>query len=208
MESPDGLYRVSREQLKELSHLFADAFADDPLYAKLIPASAQRRRMLPKLFHLYLSAYYDHCQIFADSKDLNGALVLCDQKDVDYEASFAQRLLWLRVGLRALWYAFCQDPTGRIARALYECREFLTSKWAEGIPGHIQIDFLVVSPKCQGKGIATALVSPVLAYADSNTLRTTLETHNPRNVDFYGRFGFHVVEQLSSCGLRQYCLKR
>lgn len=52
---------------------------------------------------------------------------------------------------------------------------------------------LAVSKASQGKGYATKLLSPMLAGFDARGESAYLETHNPRNVPLYERFGFEVV---------------
>ena len=65
---------------------------------------------------------------------------------------------------------------------------------------HWYVHVLGVHPSEQGKGLGRALLDPALAMADRDRVPLYLETSNPRNLTFYGRFGFEVVEELQLPG--------
>jgi ribosomal protein S18 acetylase RimI-like enzyme len=48
----------------------------------------------------------------------------------------------------------------------------------------------------QGKGVGSALMRPVLAHCDAEGLPCYLESSKERNVPFYRRHGFEVVEEV------------
>jgi ribosomal protein S18 acetylase RimI-like enzyme len=52
----------------------------------------------------------------------------------------------------------------------------------------------------QGQGIGTALMQPVLEHCDGEGLPCYLESSKERNVPFYRRHGFEVVQELSLPG--------
>ena len=70
----EKLYRVQEEDLSKLEELLCRSFAADPLYVELIPDEEVRKRLMPELFQCDLTEFYETCEIFADSKDLNGAV--------------------------------------------------------------------------------------------------------------------------------------
>ena len=51
------------------------------LYVELIPDEEVRKRLMPELFQCDLTEFYETCEIFADSKDLNGILVVSDETE-------------------------------------------------------------------------------------------------------------------------------
>ena len=51
---------------------------------------------------------------------------------------------------------------------------------------------LGVEPACQGRGIGSQLLQPMLEQVDKEGLPCYLETDSPRNVPFYQRHGFEV----------------
>ena len=76
-----ALYRVQREDLPRLQKMLTECFAEDPLYHTLIPDPETRKRLMPELFQCDLTEFYETCEIFADSKDLNGILVVSDETE-------------------------------------------------------------------------------------------------------------------------------
>ena len=80
MES-DKLYRVQREDLPKLEKLLYTCFKHDPLYETLIPDPEIRERLMPELFHCDMDEFYETCEIFSDSADLNGILVVSDEAE-------------------------------------------------------------------------------------------------------------------------------
>ena len=74
MES-DNLYRVQEEDLPRLQKLLTVCFAQDPLYHTLIPDDDTRERLLPELFSCDLTEFFQTCEIYSDSSELNSILV-------------------------------------------------------------------------------------------------------------------------------------
>jgi hypothetical protein len=59
---------------------------------------------------------------------------------------------------------------------------------------HWYLEVLSVRPEHQRHGLGSRLVTPILERADRDRVPCHLETADPANVDFYGRFGFEVVD--------------
>jgi GNAT superfamily N-acetyltransferase len=58
------------------------------------------------------------------------------------------------------------------------------------------ISILGVDPRSQGQGYGTRLLTPVLERARREGVISYLETANPKNLPFYERLGFRVLEEL------------
>ncbi len=63
---------------------------------------------------------------------------------------------------------------------------------------HWYLATLGTAPERQGQGVGAALLQPVLDRADEDGMPAYLESSKERNVPFYARFGFEVVEELHS----------
>ena len=75
-----NLYRVTKEEeLEKVKELLTVCFAEDPLYCYLIPDEDTRKRLLPELFSCDLTEFYETCQIYADSSEINGVLIVSDE---------------------------------------------------------------------------------------------------------------------------------
>ena len=61
-----------------------------------------------------------------------------------------------------------------------------------GFPRHYFLAALGVDPGQQGTGCGSALLAPMLARADAESVGCFLFTATPANTGWYGRFGFEV----------------
>jgi GNAT superfamily N-acetyltransferase len=61
---------------------------------------------------------------------------------------------------------------------------------------HMYLSVLGCEPEAQGQGFGSAAIAPGLAFADAEGLPAYLESSKQRNLDFYARFGFRVLEEL------------
>lgn len=112
--------------------------------------------------------------------------------------------IWKRPGEHKLplWRELLLVPTfaqvcglGRIPEIL---RAFaaLEEVHAKNAPDpHYYLHVIGVSPQYQGTGVGSTLMAPMMARFDAERVPTYLETFRQRNVVFYERHGFVVVEQ-------------
>jgi ribosomal protein S18 acetylase RimI-like enzyme len=61
---------------------------------------------------------------------------------------------------------------------------------------HWYVLVLGVHPDHQGKGLGGELLSQVLQKADEDGVAVYLESNNPKNLDFYRKYGFEVTEEI------------
>jgi GNAT superfamily N-acetyltransferase len=61
---------------------------------------------------------------------------------------------------------------------------------------HMYLGVLGTEPSAQGRGVGSAAISAGLAFADAEGLPAYLESSKERNLDFYARFGFKVLDEL------------
>jgi ribosomal protein S18 acetylase RimI-like enzyme len=61
---------------------------------------------------------------------------------------------------------------------------------------HLYLAVLGVDPDRQGEGLGSRVIQPGLDLCDQERLPAYLETGKERNVAFYGRHGFEVVDRL------------
>src|SRR5581483_7264621 len=62
---------------------------------------------------------------------------------------------------------------------------------------HFYLSLLATHPADQGKGLGVAMVAPVLERCDATGTVAFLESSNIRNVPFYERLGFRVVDEVT-----------
>ena len=77
----DNLYKVQEEDLERLKRILTVCFAEDPLYCTLIEDEETRERLLPELFESDLTEFFETCDIYSDSEELNSILVVSDETE-------------------------------------------------------------------------------------------------------------------------------
>ena len=204
------LYRVQREDLPKLRELLTESFAEDPLYHSLIPDDKTRKRLLPELFECDLSEFFENCEIFADSRELNGVLVVSDESE-PYNV-FQYYLTELKALLKTDEYLIREDMSLKTFRNFLLGRDYLNSRWTDQLhqENRLHIIYLAVRPSMQHHGISGQLIGEAIRYAGEHRMMISLETHNERNVSLYQHFGFKVygVVEKDYFHLKQYCMVR
>ena len=204
------LYRVQREDLPKLRELLTESFAEDPLYHSLIPDDETRKRLLPELFECDLSEFFENCEIFADSRELNGVLVVSDESE-PYNV-FQYYLTELKALLKTDEYLIREDMSLKTFRNFLQGRDYLNSRWTDQLhqENRLHIIYLAVRPSMQHHGISGQLIGEAIRYAGEHRMMISLETHNERNVSLYQHFGFKVygVVEKDYFHLKQYCMVR
>lgn len=63
-------------------------------------------------------------------------------------------------------------------------------------PPHFYLAVLGTDPDAQGQGLGSAVLRPVLEQCDNDQVAAYLESSKERNIDFYARHGFRVLEEI------------
>jgi GNAT superfamily N-acetyltransferase len=64
--------------------------------------------------------------------------------------------------------------------------------------GLFTLEYIGVDPEYHKQGIAALMINTMLEKADKNKWGTVLLTQNPKNVQYYERFGFKLLDQRTS----------
>jgi ribosomal protein S18 acetylase RimI-like enzyme len=89
-------------------------------------------------------------------------------------------------------------------------KSYWRNEWARQDPlnQHWHLGPVGVLPSHQGKGIGTALLNRFCKEVDASLAPAYLETDTDKNVRFYERFGFQVVEETGIFNVRNYFMWR
>ena len=121
------LYRVQKEDLPKMEELLTQCFARDPLYCKLIPDEETRKRLLPELFKCDLSEFFELCQIYSDSPELNSIIVVSDESE-PYDP-FRYYLTEALAALKTDEYLIREDPSLKTFWNFVRGKDYLNSRW-------------------------------------------------------------------------------
>lgn len=188
--------------LDEAGGIQGRAFFDDPAAQFWFPDDAERRDRLPWLMRVGVALGSRFGQVHTTTGSRLGHAVwlppgethLADERLV--EAGFVEPEQHMGETSLARFGSFMEQCASAHERLL---------------PGpHWYLLILGVDPPHQGRGVGGALIQPVLATADADRLPCYLETAKERNLAFYRRHAFEVVEELvvDAAGPRMWLMVR
>jgi GNAT superfamily N-acetyltransferase len=177
--------RVGAADLPRAAAVLGAAFQPDPLLRYTLPDDAERRRLAPAHFLPVVTLAHTVGEVW-QAGDLGA--VACwlppghhDPSPDEVAASGLDRMAEL-IGA---------EPAARIDGVF----AFLAQRRrALAVPDHWYLALLGVDPARQGGGLGGAVIAPRLAACDEAGEPCFLETLEARNVPFYERHGFAVIE--------------
>ena len=157
----DKLYKVQEQDLDRLKEILTVCFQNDPLYSTLIEDEATKERLLPHLLECDVTELFETCEVFADSPELKGVLILSDESMTDG---------WL----------LHEDPTKKTFFNFVLGKDYLNSAWTAQLheTRRLHVIYLAVDPKFQHHGLAEMMMNEVIACADRYHMMISLETNN------------------------------
>ena len=105
----DKLYKVQEQDLDRLKEILTVCFQNDPLYSTLIEDEATKDRLLPHLLECDVTELFETCEVFADSPELKGVLILSDESD--HRHAFYNYFVSLKDSLITDGWLLHEDPT-------------------------------------------------------------------------------------------------
>lgn len=172
------------EDAREVAALFAQVFADDPVWSAIVPNRALRRAVIRRSF---LSAFargdaFD--VVRGEDGSILGALHFSAPAGPPEDASFPggpvgralQRLPWVKRGAAHDAQVHSHRPDG----------------------AHWYFQDIVVSPAARGQGLGSTLLSHRLAQVDADPLPVFLESTTPASRRLYERLGFAQVGEVNA----------
>jgi GNAT superfamily N-acetyltransferase len=169
----------------QMAHVQMRAFKHDPLITWMLPPDDFGRRAT-LLFDCMIRASMLHESIYTTDDGVATAIWAPPES---WEFSEEQ------MGMMA--EPFAEAAGDRVDRALGVLIEMAEVHPAEP---HWYLEGLGTHPDWQRRGIASAVLAPVLDLCDADGLPAYLETQKESNVPFYRRHGFEVIgtKQLSN----------
>ncbi len=176
---------VRRADVPTLTERLVRAFADDPVANFMFAGDRRRRLGLHSFFTSQINRQYLPGGHVYTTEDLAGAAVWGSPDRH-------------RNGLTELLQLLPTAPFLVSARAVRALRLLFEVDSLHPKEPHWYLATLGTAPERQGQGVGAALLQPALALADRDGMPAYLESSKERNVSFYARFGFEVVEELHS----------
>jgi GNAT superfamily N-acetyltransferase len=160
----------------------ARAFYDDPLQVWALPDDSTRLNVLTRLFELMIrvvsvplgEAYTDESRSVA--------------------ALWAPPGRWMVEGEAAGELAGMAAIVGTGLTRMRQCWESMAA--VHPVDAHFYLSGLGTDPPRQGEGLGSAALAPVLTRCDEEGIPAYLESSKERNIAFYERHGFVLMETI------------
>jgi len=205
----DMLYQLTKKDVPELVRILTECFQEDPLYCHLIPDKEIRKKIIPDVLQCDIEEEMINNEIFADSKEMNGIIVVSDESEPYNPISFYANEAYYALKTEARLIK--DDHSLKTFWNFLRGSEYLDSRWTHKLDkvNRIHIIYFAVRPSKRGTGVADKLMEAVLNYVDANHLEISLETHNDHNIGLYQHFGFQIFEIINKHeDIKQYCMWR
>lgn len=166
-----------------LARMLARAFIDDPIAVWATRPDDLRPRVLKRLFGMRLRQLHGRGEVWT-TEDLSSAAV------------WAAPGRWHTTVREDVAYASCLLHPRLVARMPMVVRGLLR---AQGMhpkePPHWYLAILGTDPSARGRGLASAMMQPILEECDRDGVGAYLESSKEENLDFYARHGFRVTAE-------------
>jgi len=167
----------------QLDTALADAFWDDPMMAWIYPDPATRPEMARQFMRVALEIGHPHGHVYTAAG--NGAAAIWSPPDVNIFDDAAIGQLFGLLG----------EQLGDRAAAIGEGLAKVGAEHPHDEP-HFYLFVLGTARAHQSKGVGSTLMTEVLDRCDRQGLGAYLESSNIRNVPFYERHGFKVLNEV------------
>jgi ribosomal protein S18 acetylase RimI-like enzyme len=185
-ESGAAAYRAQVRDATRLSHLFAQAFARDPVFDWLTRTGEARPQALQNFFRWILER---HTLSHGESWVAPGG-----------QAAAA----WIPPYAQAAPRSLSEDM--RVVPAVLRLTGFsrlfrgaamaAAMEYKPPSESYFYLAFLAVAPRMQGRGLGSSLLERTLARVDAVRGNAYLENSNPRNLRLYERAGFSLIREI------------
>ena len=174
-----GIRDATRADVPALSRMLAGSFSSDPFHGWAIATPRARLRRSPRFYAAMMNREINRSRVLMTHGGQAAAIWHSSQAGYGLisEATFHLKMIEI-LRHRVV-------PVG-IGTAL-------TSRFHPKAP-HWFLVVLGVDPNQQERGYGTALMTPILQECDRAGRLAYLEASTERNVEYYHRFGFEVIE--------------
>ncbi|MDJ0848924.1 MAG: GNAT family N-acetyltransferase [Myxococcota bacterium] len=199
--SPPGSNRVGPlhdDAVADAIEVLARAFRDNPLNVAAVGGTPERR-------------------LGSNRAGTRGLVEVAQRHQAVWTVCEGARLAGALIGTPPGEYPLPAAPLRERMRALRVQGFRVARRWAQvfralerlhPLEPHWYLGTLGVDPDAQGRGLGGTLLRQWLAHADATGASVYLETDRERNLRFYGRAGFSVVQRTEIFGVPVWCMQR
>jgi hypothetical protein len=182
------LVKLSKKHIKPASKVLSRAFQNDPVLRWQIPDTNKRLAKIHNFWKLSLRIGIKYGEVYTTSENLEGIAIWRPPKNVNISY-----WTFVKHGGYRIPFKFGIDAAKRMSyfQAINNSIRNIYMK----VP-YWYLDVIAVDPRHQGRGFAHMLMNPMLNRIDGENLPIWVETNLKRNVIFYERFDFNILEEI------------
>jgi ribosomal protein S18 acetylase RimI-like enzyme len=185
ISAPVSVRPAQRQDFGPLAHVLARAFYDDPVTEWFYP-NARRRLLHARLFFAIRLRQLAPQELIFTTPELTGASL--SALPGHWREDTRQSLMLLPM------LPILLPRIRRVAGAVREIERHHPEE------PHFYLSVIGTEPELQGRGIASALLAPVLERCDAGGVPAFLECSKESNVRFYSHHGFVVTDRIDLPG--------
>lgn len=188
----DKVIRLERSRIEEASKVSARAFMNDPMFGYLTPEARQLRF---KALEWLAINVLECCSLYGHiytTPDLKGIAAWLPPERSSFTTIQLLQLIW-QLRLYLLPFKCGWDKLGRWLSLLKITENYHQQDMAT--QPHWYLALMFVDPKCQGQGVGSTLLEPILSKASAEKLPCYLVTFTEQAVKFYQKNGFEVIRR-------------
>ena len=180
----EGLYQLTKDDFIPACNMLGKAFHEDPIWREIFKNQEEK---IPLAFGVPIKYALKYGKIYSPTSDLEALAVWVPTPYVD---TTSWRMIRSGAVLEALKLG--QDIGKQIDTVFKQINKDRQNLMKGD---YVYLSVLGVSPEKQGKGLGTNLVRAFQENLAPN-VPIYLETESERNVSFYERLGFELVNKL------------
>lgn len=178
---------LSKNQIKQASHVISEAFFNDPLMIYLFPLIKERKSKLSYTMELLIRIGIKYGIVHTTSPNLEGIAI--------WFPSNKAKITSL-MGLLNGGFSYFFKLGSKAVKKQNDFYKFVYSKHKKLIPSyHWYLSIIGINPLEQGKGFSRVLFDSMFTQIDRQNLPCFLDTNNEKNLPIYERFGFKILEE-------------
>jgi len=182
-QTPDSVHPT---QIAHVVHLYSRAFVNDPLFTYFLPDPKDRLKKLDYVFEFIITGGLKYGEVMAMEDSLKSVAVLLPSDKI-------RMTLQQQIACGGL--KLCLDVGLGVVHRLSYLHEFTAKLQKRHMPEkHRYLQLLGVDPEMQGQGYGGRMLHEIQRRLKVERLPLYLETENEKNLPFYTKRGFKVME--------------
>lgn len=193
---------IPKKETDTAARVLAGAFMHDPLFEYFFPDEKQRAGLSFYTFRFITAHAVSKGSVYSTSPGIEGVSIWLPSSMIE-RGLIAQ----LRFGVLRMLFSQGREALNRQISASSHMRALHCDLLPEN---HLYLSTIGIAKEFRGLGLASGLMDPGLAMADSKNLPCYLDTHNENNLGLYERYGFRVAAEsvIPGTGVRHWAMIR